>query len=60
MATENRGIFNFGSVNCNEEPAICEKEKIKAFPTVRVYPPLPLPSIDVLAKTDKLTTQEIY
>lgn len=47
FATDNRGIFNIASLNCDDEPGICEKEKIKTFPTVRVYPPLPLPSIDV-------------
>lgn len=60
FSNEYKGVFNIASVNCAEEPGICEKEKVKDFPTVRVYPPLPLPSIDVVAKSDVVTTQEIY
>ena len=40
------GIFKFAAVNCDENPDICTKEGVKKFPTVRIYPPLPVPVFD--------------
>lgn len=36
-----------GACDCDEDASVCEKEKITTFPTVRIYPPLPIPTIDV-------------
>ena len=38
FATENKGIFRIGSVDCSEFTKICDKEGIKDFPTIRLYP----------------------
>jgi thioredoxin-like negative regulator of GroEL len=46
FATENLGIFRIGSVDCEDQPKICEKEKIQNFPTVRLYPQFPAPIQD--------------
>jgi hypothetical protein len=47
FASENKGIFRIGSVDCGDFTAICSKEKITKFPTVRVYPTFPAPLIDL-------------
>lgn len=45
-ATEMKGVFRFGAVNCDEDTEICNKEKITKTPTVRIYPPHPVPPLD--------------
>ena len=47
FATENKGIFRIGSVDCGDFEAICKKEGIETFPTFKVYPPFPIPTFDV-------------
>ena len=47
FASDNKGIFRIGAVDCDEQPKICEKEKVDSFPTYRVYPPFPIPHFDV-------------
>jgi hypothetical protein len=55
FATENKGIFRIGSIDCDEWEAICAKEKATEFPTMKVYPPFPMPVVDIdLSKTDDL------
>lgn len=39
-------MFRIGSVDCNEFSALCKKEKIDKFPTLRVYPAFPAPTQD--------------
>jgi len=57
FSTEYRGLFKLGAINCAEEPGICEKEKVSVFPTIRVYPPVPLPTVDVdLPEGETFTT----
>jgi len=46
FTNENRGIFRLMFCDCDENAKLCEKENIQKFPTVRVYPPIPIPSID--------------
>lgn len=46
MAEEYQGIFNIAAVDCKADVEVCEKEKISKFPTIRVYPPMPVPSFD--------------
>ena len=46
FADENKGIFRVGAVDCGEWEQICTKEGIKSYPTVRTYPPFPVPIQD--------------
>ena len=46
FTNEFRGVFKIGSCDCEEDSAICEKEKITKFPTFRIYPPIPIPAFD--------------
>lgn len=43
-----RGVFKTGAVDCDEHPALCEKEGITKFPTIRILPPNPIPVINIL------------
>ena len=47
FSTENKGIFRIGAVDCDDQPKICEKEKVNAYPTMKIYPPFPAPAFDV-------------
>lgn len=47
FANDNMGIFKSGSVDCEEHKAICDKEKVTEFPTVKIYPPFPIPISDL-------------
>lgn len=47
FATENKGIFRIGSVDCDDFTAICDKEGLKSFPAIRIYPTFPVPTQDV-------------
>jgi len=38
------GILKLGGIDCNVNNARCSKEGIQKFPTVRVYPPQPIPA----------------
>lgn len=60
LATEYKGLFYIGAINCGEEPTICEKEKVTTFPTVRVYPPNPLPSIDIETPADSISANDAF
>jgi hypothetical protein len=41
-----QGVFKVGAVDCYKEWELCEKEKITKTPTVRIYPPSPVPAFD--------------
>lgn len=43
QALKTQGIFKFGGVSCDDDSAICAKEGITEFPSVKIYPPLPMP-----------------
>ena len=51
-------MLRIGSVECTEHAKICDKEKIETFPTYRVFPPSPIPAVDLVSEdvldTDKL------
>lgn len=47
FATENKGIFRIGSVDCGDFESVCSKEGVKEFPTIKVYPPFPIPAFDL-------------
>jgi len=40
------GILKFGGIDCAAFPLICDKQKIQKFPSVMIYPPMPIPSIN--------------
>ena len=42
---EYRGVFRIGAVDCQEYPALCEKEGVTQFPAIKIYPPVPIPVI---------------
>lgn len=44
FATDNKGIFRIGSVDCKDYEAICKKEGVTETPLVRLYPPFPVPT----------------
>lgn len=44
FASENKGIFRIGSVDCDANAAICKSEKVDKFPTIRIYPTFPMPT----------------
>jgi hypothetical protein len=46
FATDNKGIFRIGSVECEAFEAICKKEGVTEFPTIKLYPPFPRPVQD--------------
>jgi len=35
-----------GAVSCDDEYSICEKEGITEYPTIRIYPKTPIPTMD--------------
>lgn len=40
------GIFRVGAIDCGAWEAICKKEGVKEFPTIKVYPHFPIPTSD--------------
>ena len=60
FSTENKGIFRIGSVDCDDQPQICSKEKVTEFPVLKVYPPFPMPvsDIDISAGFDGKTLRK--
>lgn len=53
-------MFRIGSVDCKEFKQICDKEGITAYPTYKIYPPIPVPAfvseqdINAVVDTDAL------
>lgn len=46
FAQDNMGIFRVGAIDCGAWEQICKKEGVKDFPTIRTYPPFPIPTVD--------------
>jgi thioredoxin-like negative regulator of GroEL len=46
FSADMQGVFKIGAVDCYKEWELCDKEKITKTPTVRIYPPLPVPAFD--------------
>jgi hypothetical protein len=62
VATDLRGMFKFGAVNCDEEAKLCKDEGVAlsdTFPVIKVYPMVPL-SPEFVPGTDyeKLTDEK--
>ena len=53
FASENKGIFRIGSLDCKEFKELCDKEKISELPTIRIYPTFPAPTQDLSLPADK-------
>lgn len=37
-------MFRIGSLDCKEHRKICDKEDITAYPSYKIYPPVPIPA----------------
>ena len=46
-------MLRIGSVECNEWTSICSKEGITKYPTYRVYPPNPIPAVNLETEEGK-------
>lgn len=44
FANEYRGVFRIFYVNCAAEEALCNKQSVKTFPSIRIFPPHPIPA----------------
>ena len=51
FAKDNKGMFRIGAIDCKEFEAICKKEKVTKYPTIRVYPQFPAPTQDYEEET---------
>jgi thioredoxin-like negative regulator of GroEL len=52
LSTEYDGMFKVTAMNCQDSKDICEKQGIKEYPTLKVYPPLPAPIFDYEGKVE--------
>lgn len=43
QADKTKGIFKWAGIDCGVDSAICNKEGVTTFPTVKIYPPIPIP-----------------
>tara|TARA_B110001450_G_C17619007_1_gene480410 strand:+ start:321 stop:734 length:414 start_codon:yes stop_codon:yes gene_type:complete len=46
FASDNMGIFRVGAMDCGKWADICKKEGVKEYPTIKTYPPFPMPVVD--------------
>jgi len=44
FASENKGIFRIGAINCKDFKELCDKESLSGVPTIRIYPTFPAPT----------------
>jgi thioredoxin-like negative regulator of GroEL len=47
FATDNKGIFRIGALDCVEFEALCTKEGLASLPAIRIYPTFPAPTQDL-------------
>ena len=59
FAKDNKGIFRIGAVSCVNEDAICSKEKIDKYPTIRIYPQFPAPIFDLDTSGDQFDSKKL-
>lgn len=43
-AIKNKGIFQFVGIDCDSDSSLCNKEDVRSFPALKVYPPIPIPA----------------
>jgi hypothetical protein len=48
-------MFKVAAVNCKDFADICEKQDVREFPTIKVYPPLPAPIMNYEGKIETLS-----
>ena len=53
FASENKGIFRIGAMDCKEFKDLCDKEKLDGLPAIRIYPTFPAPTQDLAIPADK-------
>ena len=41
-----QGVYIISGVDCQAQAALCEKEQIREEPTLKIYPPFPIPAFD--------------
>lgn len=51
-------MFNIAAIDCKTDPDVCEKERVKEFPVIRVYPPQPIPAYDVEGELNSKTVMK--
>lgn len=51
-AKKSKGIFNFVGIDCQENMAICNREDVRDFPAIKVYPPVPIPVLPADTELD--------
>jgi hypothetical protein len=56
---ENKNMFRIGSVECTEWKQICDKEGITAYPSYKVYPPMPIPSSQIEMEGKEVETDKL-
>ena len=39
-------MLRVGAINCDAFPAICKKQNVEKFPTWKIYPQFPAPTVD--------------
>lgn len=44
QSEKSKGLFNFAGVDCETDSKLCTEEGITSFPTVKIYPPIPIPA----------------
>jgi len=59
FADENKGIFRVGAMDCGAWEQICKKEGVKEFPTIKVYPPFPVPISDLDVSSKKFEEKDL-
>lgn len=42
-AKKNKGILTFVAIDCQDNNPICQREDVRQFPAIKVYPPVPIP-----------------
>ena len=52
-------MLRIGAVECTEWEKICDKAGITEFPTYRVYPPSPIPHIDIIDTEKEVDTDKL-
>ena len=46
MAKDTKQMLRVGGIDCSVHANICKKQNVEKFPTWRVYPPFPAPTVD--------------
>ena len=46
-------------MDCGEQAAICSKEKVEKFPTIRIYPTFPAPTFDLDLSGDNFDVKKL-